>query len=61
MIQNYTLTLNFVKEKSIAFKKHIDLQSQVTYDEKKNSKKSLHTFEDGASGVQVEQLPNFFY
>ena len=31
-------------------KKHIDLQSQENYDDKRNSKKSLHVLEDGASG-----------
>ena len=32
-------------------KKHIDLQSQVIFDDKKNSKKSLHILEDSASGA----------
>ena len=35
------------------FKKHIDLQSQAIYDEKKDSKKSLHNLEDCASRAQI--------
>ena len=57
VIQKYTLTLNFLKKyKSWTFQKHIDLQSQADYDDKKNSKKNLHTLEDGASGVQVGDI-----
>ena len=37
-------------------KNDIDLQSQANYDEKKNSRKSLHISEDGASGVQVGNI-----
>jgi hypothetical protein len=52
VIQNYTLTLNLVKEKFIDNdKKHIDLRSRAIYDDKKNSKKSLHILEDNASGT----------
>ena len=36
--------------------KHIDLHSQEIYDDKKNSKKSLHILEDGTSGVQVGDI-----
>ena len=32
------------------------LQSQAIYDDKKNSKKSLHVLEDSASGVQVGDI-----
>ena len=53
MIKLYVLTLNFVKKKIIDVLKNIDLQSQAIYDDKKNSKKSLHISEDNASGVQV--------
>ena len=45
-------------------KKHINLQSQAVYDDKKNSKKNLHILENGASGVQVgdiEQMTVFFF
>ena len=57
VIQNYTLTLDFVKKKIIDIsKKHTDLQSQANYDDKKDSKKSLHILEDGASGVQVDDI-----
>lgn len=53
-IQNSTLNLNFVKKKnSKTFLKHIHSQSQVIYDDKINFKKSRHTFEDCANGVQV--------
>ena len=38
------------------FKKHIDLQSQAIYDDKNDSKKSLHILEDSASGVQVGDI-----
>ena len=38
------------------WKKHIDLQSQAIYDDKKNSKDSLHILEDGASGVRVGDI-----
>ena len=36
----------------INFLKHIDLQGQVIYNDKKNSKKSLRILKDYASGVQ---------
>ena len=52
-IQNYTLTLNFVKTKIINILKHIGLKSQTNYDDKKSFKKNLHILEDDASGVQV--------
>ena len=56
IIQDYTLTLNFVKKKIVAFKKLLDLQSQAIYADKNNSKKSLHTLVDDASGVQVGDI-----
>jgi hypothetical protein len=34
----------------------IDPQSQAIHDVKKNSNKSLHILEDGASGVQVSDI-----
>jgi hypothetical protein len=34
-------------------KNHIDLQNQATYDDKNDSKKSLHILEDGATGQVV--------
>ena len=34
----------------------MDLQSQAVFDDKNNSKKSLHILEDGASGVQVGNI-----
>jgi hypothetical protein len=37
-------------------KKHVSLQSQVIYYDKKNSKESLHILEDVASGVQVGDI-----
>ena len=37
-------------------KKQIDLQSLAIYDDKNNSKKSLHILEDGVSGVQVGDI-----
>ena len=53
----YISTLNFVKEKSFFFfEKHIDLQSQAIYVDKKIFKKKLHILEDGASSVQVDIL-----
>ena len=56
MIQNYILTLNFVKEKSQIFGKHINLQSQAIYVDKMFFKKSLHILEDNASSVQANIL-----
>jgi hypothetical protein len=56
VIQNYILTLNFVKDKNHKhLKKHIDTQCRAVDVDKKNSK-SLHILEDGASSVQVEIL-----
>ena len=52
VIQNYTLPLNFVKKKH----RHIDLQCQAIYDDKKNPEKSLHIWEDVARGVQVGDI-----
>lgn len=60
VIQNYTLPLNFVKKKH----RHIDLQCQAIYDDKKNPEKSLHIWEDVARGVQVgdiEQVILYFF
>ena len=58
VIQNHILALNFVKEKIIYtlmigkhVGKHIDLQSQVIYVDKKFFKKSTHILEDGANNV----------
>jgi hypothetical protein len=57
VIQNYTLTLNFVKKKNHRHFKNILIykanQIKMT---KKNSKKILDIFEDGASGVQVGDI-----
>ena len=39
------------KKIHIHLKKHIDLQSEVVYDDKHNYKKSLHILEDGTSGM----------
>ena len=39
------------EKKSQLSRKHIDLQSQVIHNDKKNLKKSLYILEDGASGV----------
>ena len=35
---------------------NIDLQSQEIYNDENNSKKNLHSLEDGASGVQVGDI-----
>ena len=37
-------------------KKHIDLQGQPIYDDKKDSKKNLHILENGASGVPISDI-----
>ena len=55
-IQNYTLTLSFVRKNHGHIKKHIDLKSQAIYDDKNNFKKILHVLEDGASGVQIGDI-----
>ena len=34
----------------------VNLQSQAIYDDQKNSNRSLHILEDGASGVQVGDI-----
>ena len=44
-----------MKKKS-TYKKHIDLQSQVIYVDKNNSKIILHILEDCANGVQVGHI-----
>ena len=44
------------RKNSLTFKKHVDLQSQVFYDYKENSKKLPHVLEDGASGVQADDI-----
>ena len=56
VIQNYTLTFEFLKKNFMDIKKQIDLQSLEIYDDKNNSKKSLHILEDGVSGVQVGDI-----
>ena len=57
VVHNYTLTLNNVKIKIIHIEKTIfDLQSQVIYDDKNNSKTGLHILEDAASSVQVGDI-----
>ena len=53
VIQNYTLTLNFVKKKKQTYSKHTNLQSQENYDDNFFSKKNLHILKDGTSGVQL--------
>ena len=55
VIQNYTLTLNFVKKKLKTLKQPIGLQSQANCDDKK-SKKILHVLENNTSGVQVGDI-----
>ena len=52
VIQNYILTLNFVKESIID---KIDLQSQIISVDQK-IKESLHILEDVASSMQVDIL-----
>ena len=42
--------------KSLTSKKHTHLQSQAIYFDKNNCNKSIHVFEDGASGVQVGDI-----
>ena len=49
----YTNLNLVVKKNHRHFRKHIDLQGQAIYDDKNNSKKSLHILTDDASGVQV--------
>ena len=50
-------SFEFYEEKSHRhFKKFNDLQSQATYDDRTNFKKSLHNLEDGASDVQVGDI-----
>ena len=52
-IQNYTLTLNFVKKKIIdIIKKYWSTKSSKLWWQN-NSKNSLHILEDEASGVQI--------
>ena len=53
VIQNYILTLNFVKESIID---KIDLQSQIISVDQKTFKESLHILEDVASSMQVDIL-----
>jgi hypothetical protein len=61
VIQNYTLTFNFVKKNPQTFKKHIELQSQAINVDKNNTKKSLHILGNGASGVQVGVIEQAFF
>ena len=56
MIQIYILILNWWRKNSWTLKKHIDLQSQSIYDDINDSKKFFHVLEDGASGVQVDDI-----
>ena len=53
VIQNYILTLNFIKESIID---KIDLQSQIISVDQKTLKESLHILEDVASSMQVDIL-----
>ena len=50
------LYTNFEEKKNHRHFKTYDLQSQQIYDDKNNSKKSPHILEDGASGVQVDDI-----
>ena len=45
-----------MKKKLYKSLNHTNLQSQVIYNDKQNSKKSLHILEDDASGVQVGDI-----
>ena len=54
VIQNYRLTLNFVKKKSIdIFKKKILIYKAKQFMMNFFFKKSLHILEDSASGMQI--------
>ena len=56
MIQNYILTLNFVKKKIIDILKTNWSTTPSKLWWPKNSKKSLHILEDGTNGVQVDDI-----
>ena len=45
-----------MQKKIIDIFKHINLQSQAIFNDKKNSKKSLHILAGDASGVQVGDI-----
>ena len=45
-----------MKKKIPDTSRNIDLQSQAIYDDKENSKKTLHILEDNVSGVQVSVI-----
>ena len=64
VIQNFTLTFNFVKKKIInILETTLMYKAKQTMMTKRSSKKSLHILEDGTSGVQVgdfEQVIVFF-
>ena len=42
--------------KTMNISNSVNLQSQAIYDDQKNSNRSLHILEDGASGVQVGDI-----
>ena len=56
VIQNYTLTLNFVKKKNHRHFKYIVIYKAKKIMMTKKSKKNLHILEDGTSGVQVGDI-----
>ena len=56
VIQDYTLTLNFVKKNAWIFLKRISLKTKKNYDDKHNFRKSLHILEENASGVQIGDI-----
>ena len=57
VIQNYTLTLNFVKKTIIdILKTYWSTKPHKPWWQKKNSKNNLHILEDNTSGVQVGDI-----
>ena len=60
LIQNYTLTFNFVKKRIRARFRNIYIQSKANYNDQKKIKKKLHILEDVASSVQVGDIEQSF-
>jgi hypothetical protein len=56
VIQNYTLSLNFVKKKNHRHCKNISIYKAKQFMMTKKSKKCPHILEDNASGVQVGDI-----
>ena len=58
VIQNYTLTLNFVKDEIIDIQKNILIckAKQFMMKKENNSKKSLHILEDGVQVGDIRQV-----